>query len=53
MKKIKIKKNKNKSRDIPLPTKFYLVKAMIFPVVMYGCEKNKKAEHQRISAFEL
>ena len=43
------------SRDITLPTKVYLVKAMIFPVVMYGCESwtVKKAEHQRIDAFEL
>jgi len=44
-----------KSRDIPLPTKVHLVKAMVFPVVMYGCESwtVKKAEHQRIDAFEL
>ena len=44
-----------KSRDITLPTKFHLVKAMVFPVVMYGCESwtRKKAEHQRIVAFEL
>ena len=44
-----------KSRDITLPTKVYLVKAMVFPVVMYGCEgwTTKKAEHQRIDAFEL
>ena len=44
-----------KSRDITLPTKVRLVKAMIFPVVMYGCESwtVKKAEHQRIDAFEL
>ena len=44
-----------KSRDIPLPTKVHLVKAMVFPVVMYGCESwtIKKAEHQRIDAFEL
>ena len=44
-----------KSRDITLPTKFRLVKAMVFPVVMYGCESwtVKKAEHQRIDAFEL
>ena len=44
-----------KSRDITLPTKVYLVKAMVFPVVMYGCEiwTVKKAEHQRIDAFEL
>ena len=44
-----------KSRDITLPTKFRLVKAMVFPVVMYGCESwtVKKAEHGRIDAFEL
>ena len=44
-----------KSRDITLPTKVCLVKAMVFPVVMYGCESwtIKKAEHQRINAFEL
>ena len=44
-----------KSRDITLLTKVHLVKAMIFPVVMYGCESwtVKKAEHQRIDAFEL
>ena len=44
-----------KSRDITLPTKVRLVKAMVFPVVMYGCESwtIKKAEHQRIGAFEL
>ena len=44
-----------KSRDIILPTKVRLVKAMFFPVVMYGCESwtIKKAEHQRIGAFEL
>ena len=44
-----------KSRDIPLPIKIHLVKAMIFPVVMYGCEiwTLKKAEHQRTDAFEL
>ena len=44
-----------KSRDITLPTKFHLVKAMVFPVVVYGCESwtIKKAEHQRIDAFEL
>ena len=44
-----------KSRDIPLPTKVCLVKAMVFPVVMYGCESwtVKKAEHQKIDAFEL
>ena len=42
-----------KSRDITLPTKFCLVKAMVFPVVMYGCESwtIKKAEHQRLDAF--
>ena len=42
-----------KSRDMPLPTKVHLVKAMVFPVVMYGCESwtVKKAEHQRIDAF--
>ena len=46
---------KLKSRHITLPTKVYLVKAMVFPVVMYGCESwtIKKAEHQRIDAFEL
>ena len=44
-----------KSRDVILPTKVHLVKAMVFPVVMYGCESwtIKKAEHQRIDAFEL
>ena len=44
-----------KSRDITLPTKGHLVKAMVFPVVMYGCESwtIKKAEHQRIDAFEM
>ena len=44
-----------KSRDITLPTKVCLVKAMVFPVVMYGCENwtIKKAEHRRIDAFEL
>ena len=44
-----------KSRDIPLPTKVHLVKAMVFPVVMYGCESwtIKKAEHQKIDAFKL
>ena len=44
-----------KSRDITLPTKVHLVKAMVFPVVMYGCENwtVKKAEHRRIDAFEL
>ena len=45
----------SKSRDITLPLKVHLVKAMIFPVVMYGCESwtVKKAEHRRIDAFEL
>ena len=44
-----------KSRDITLPTKVHLVKAMVFPVVMYGCESwiIKKAEHKRVNAFEL
>ena len=44
-----------KSRDISFPTKAHLVKAMVFPVVMYGCESwtIKKAEHQRVDAFEL
>ena len=44
-----------KSRDITLPTKVHLVKAMVFPVVMYGCEIStvKKAEHRRIDTFEL
>ena len=44
-----------KSTDITLPTQVYLVKAMVFPVVMYGCESwtIKKAEHQRLDAFEL
>ena len=44
-----------KSRDITLPTKVHLVKAMVFPVVMYGCESwtGKKAEHRRTDAFEL
>ena len=44
-----------KSRDITLPTKVYLVKTMVFPVVIYGCESRtvKKAEHRRIDAFEL
>ena len=44
-----------KSRDITLPTKVHLVKAIVFPVVMYGCESwtIKKAEHCRINAFEL
>ena len=45
----------SKCRDITLPTKVHLVKAMVFPVVMYGCENwtVKKAEHRRIDAFEL
>ena len=44
-----------KSRDVTLPTKAHLVEAMVFPVVMYGCESRtvKKAERQRIDAFEL
>ena len=44
-----------KRRDITLPTNVHLVKAMVFPVVIYGCESwtIKKAEHQRIEAFEL
>ena len=44
-----------KSRDITLPTKVHLVKAIVFPVVMYGCERwtIKEAEHQRIDVFEL
>ena len=44
-----------KSRDITLPMNVHLVKAMVFPVVMYGCESwaVKKAEHQKIDAFEL
>ena len=44
-----------KSRDITLPTRVHLVKAMVFPVVMYGCESwtIKKVEHQRIDVFEL
>ena len=44
-----------KSRDVTLPTKVHLVKAMVFPVIMYGCESwtVKKAEHQRIDGFEL
>ena len=44
-----------KSRDITLPTKVRMVRAMVFPVVMYGCESwtTKKAEHSRIDAFEL
>ena len=42
-----------KSRGIALLTKVYIVKSMVFPVVMYGCSTIKKAEHQRIDAFEL
>ena len=44
-----------KSRDITLPTKIHIVKAMVFPVVMYGCESwtIKKAEHQSIDVFQL
>ena len=42
-----------KSRDITLPAKVRLVKALVFPVVMYGCWTIKKAEHERIDAFEL
>ena len=44
-----------KSRDITLPTKVHLIKAMVFPVVLYGCESCtiKKGQHQRIGAFEL
>ena len=44
-----------KSRDITLPTNVHLIKAMVFPVVMYGCESwtVKKAEHQKIDAFKL
>ena len=44
-----------KSRDVTLPTKVHLVKAMVFPAVMYGCEcwTIKKAEHRRIDVFEL
>ena len=43
------------NRDVTLPTKFHLVKAMVFPVVMYGCESwsIKKTEHRRIDTFEL
>ena len=43
-----------KSRDITLPTKVHIVKAMVFPVVMYGCESwsTEKADHQRTDAFE-
>ena len=45
----------SKNRDITLPTKFHVIKAMIFPVVMCGCKSwtIKEAEHQRIDAFEL
>ena len=42
-----------KSRDVTLPTKVRIIKAMVFPVVMYGCETIKKAECQRIDAFRL
>ena len=51
---LKSRKKKKKSRDITLPTKVRLVKAMVFPVVMYRCESRtvKKAEHERIDAFE-
>ena len=44
-----------KRRDVTMPRKVHLVKAMVYPVVMYGCESStiKKAEHQRIDAFEL
>ena len=44
-----------KSRDITFPTKVHLVKAMVFPVIMYGCDSRtiKKAEHRRIDAFKL
>ena len=54
-KKAKTKTMYLKSRDITLPTKVRLVKAMVFPVVMDGCESwtIKKAEHRRIDAFEL
>ena len=46
--------SKLKGRDITLPTKVCLVKVMVFPIVMYGCEScTKKAEHQRTDAFEL
>ena len=50
-----LEKKKKKSRDITLLTKVHLVKAMVFPVVMYGCESwtIKKAKCQRIDAFEL
>ena len=55
LKSILKKKSILKSRDITLPTKVHLVKAMVFPVVMYGCESwtMKKVECQRIDAFEL
>ena len=48
-------KKSYENRDITLPTKVHIVKAMVFPLVMYGCERGtiKKAEHQRIDAFEL
>ena len=44
-----------KSRDVTLPTKVYLVKAMVSPIAMYGCDRGtiRKAEHQQIDAFEL
>ena len=44
-----------KSKDITLPTKIYVVKSMVFPVVMYGCESGniKEAKHQRVDAFKL
>ena len=44
-----------KQRDITLPTRVHIIKAVVFPVVMYGCESwtLKKAEHQKIDAFEL
>ena len=45
--------NPKGSKDITLSTNVHLVKAMVFPVVMYGCESIKKAEHRRIDAFEL
>ena len=53
--KVMINLDQLKSRDITLPTKIHVVKAMVFPVVMYGCESwtIKEAEHQRIDAFEL
>ena len=52
---VKVNSSILKSRDITLPTKVHLVKIMVFPVVMYGCESwtIKKAEHRRIDAFEL